>query len=82
MQEGVNKPDARHTDSITRNDGCFGFLTGRGFSVSKKMDRLFAPTKMLISLEGAHVFWMSIFGELEQLRGPTCRSPNFPAECA
>jgi hypothetical protein len=41
-----------------------------------------SPTKMLIGHEGAHVFWMSIFGEVEHLRGPTCRSPKFPAESA
>jgi hypothetical protein len=29
------------------------------------MDRLFAPTKMPISREGAHAFYVSIFGDVE-----------------
>ena len=41
---------------------------GRAFGIPVGAGSGLAPTKMLISLEGAHVFWMSIFGELEQLR--------------
>jgi hypothetical protein len=41
---------------------------GRAFGIPVDAGSGLAPTKMLISLEGAHVFWMSIFGELEQLR--------------
>ena len=42
---------------------------GRAFGIPVGAGSGLAPTKMLISLEGAHVFCMSIFGEVEHLRG-------------
>ena len=49
---------------------------GRAFGIPVGAGSSLAPTKMLISLEGAHVFCMSILGEVEHLRGRLAEAPS------